>query len=181
MEILEKADENFRFEKLLDLPAELRVVIYGFYFESLPQLDEPTQPPLAKVSRLIRQESLPIFFGTCTFILSNALLIGSFQNPILVSIDRRRRRVTKGDFFGAMDAGYLQTMRRVLVEHWDDKVLWKKGQIAPEIISWDDEPVDDLSECGRSLVRYLETVETRPEGNALRKADITKLRELMTH
>ncbi|GIZ47052.1 hypothetical protein CKM354_001015300 [Cercospora kikuchii] len=65
---LETADANPSFKYLLDLPPELRVLIYGFYMSNFDStLQSPTQPPLTKVSTQIRQESLPIFYNTCTF------------------------------------------------------------------------------------------------------------------
>ncbi|PIA91563.1 hypothetical protein CB0940_09042 [Cercospora beticola] len=65
---LETADANPSFEHLLDLPPELRNRIYECYMSSFGSvLQSPTQPPLTKVSRQIREETLPIFYNTCTF------------------------------------------------------------------------------------------------------------------
>ncbi|PPJ51341.1 hypothetical protein CBER1_08616 [Cercospora berteroae] len=81
---LETADANPSFDHFLDLPPELRVLIYGFYMSSFDStLQSPTQPPLTKVSRLIRQESLPIFYNTCTFGL--ALVVQHKNLPLGVT------------------------------------------------------------------------------------------------
>lgn len=65
---LKDADENATFEKILDLPAELRNHIYEAYLaEFAEQLDCPSQPPLARTSRQMRAEVLPLFYGTKTF------------------------------------------------------------------------------------------------------------------
>lgn len=66
--VLEETDENPRFELFSDLAAELRVRIYevhfldfcyGRQFASLV-FCEP-DPPITKVSRLLRKEALPVF------------------------------------------------------------------------------------------------------------------------
>lgn len=59
---------NFRF---LDLAAELRVRIYKYHIQSeypgiFVSIKQP-QPAIAAVSRLLRNECLPIFYSTCTF------------------------------------------------------------------------------------------------------------------
>lgn len=65
---LERADKDatFRFE---DLPAELRVRVYELHLKSL---DTNTghflaPAPITQVSKLVRQESMPIFYQQCTF------------------------------------------------------------------------------------------------------------------
>jgi hypothetical protein len=64
---LEDADRDLRFDRLLELPAELRVLIYTFYFSGFDTLDAPAQPPVTKVCRLLREEALPLFYQTCRF------------------------------------------------------------------------------------------------------------------
>ncbi|KAK4549789.1 hypothetical protein LTR36_005090 [Oleoguttula mirabilis] len=66
---LEHADMVPRFEKLLELPPELRSAVYGHYvtgFSDKP-LHAPTTPPLARLSRQLKSEILPVFFSSCTF------------------------------------------------------------------------------------------------------------------
>ena len=70
IEKLEEADRNATFEKLFDLPAELRNHIYGAYLvEFAEQLECPSQPPLARVSKQARSEVLPLFYGQTTFLI----------------------------------------------------------------------------------------------------------------
>ncbi|KAF7191930.1 hypothetical protein HII31_06740 [Pseudocercospora fuligena] len=76
---LEAADDTKTFDRLMSLPAELRVLIYEWYFRDLDLSPEaqgrdafgiPTvksQPPLTKTCRVIREESLPIFYQESTF------------------------------------------------------------------------------------------------------------------
>ena len=167
MEILEEADENTGFERLLDLPPELRVLIYGLHFDSMPELREPVQPPLSKVSRLLRQESLPIFYSTCTFKLSDLF------SPVPAN---------KGNFFDALNEGYLRTIHNVSIEYYDGgvkKLLWNKDKATVKLTTWRDDWTDDRQQRAWPVAGYLETMRTRPEGNSLLKADIPKLRELV--
>jgi len=62
---LEQADEGATF-RLSELPPELRGLIFSYYFNSFVESDSPhlnCQPPITLVSRTIRQESLPLFYG----------------------------------------------------------------------------------------------------------------------
>lgn len=68
IEFLEQADEHVTF-RFLDLPPELRVHVYTYHLQSLSTMKGhfPTQPPITTVSKLLRQESLPLFYQNCTF------------------------------------------------------------------------------------------------------------------
>jgi hypothetical protein len=181
VEALEQADEVMKFQKLFDLPPELRVLIYTTYFDSLPKLEEPIQPPVCKVSRIIRQESLPIFFKTCTFTLSN--IFASYATSAYINNRGRKLGKTKGRLFDAIEDGHLQTLRSLAVQYDGNfgyqRLLWSKGQPSVKITTLRGEASDDHSRPSRNLARYLETTRTRPEGNNLLKADIHQLRELM--
>lgn len=65
---LESADAEMVFPKFVELPAELREVIYGLHFEDISEMlpSAPQQPPVTRVSRQIRRESLPLSYSTCT-------------------------------------------------------------------------------------------------------------------
>ncbi|KAK4496628.1 hypothetical protein PRZ48_012608 [Zasmidium cellare] len=69
--ILQRADDNPRFERFSHLAPELRNRIYEYYLGSLAQpIYAPSQPPLTLTSRLLRQETLPMFYSTSIFVLS---------------------------------------------------------------------------------------------------------------
>lgn len=79
VELLEAADEDKRFTKFQDLPAELRIHVYEYYFAHLREtnawMDDPLttlndgiqparlQAPLVKASQLLRRESLPLWYA----------------------------------------------------------------------------------------------------------------------
>lgn len=66
---LEAADDVAIFRHLFDLPPELRNRIYTLYHESLETLDYPRTPPLLRASRQLRQETLLLFYQSCTIFL----------------------------------------------------------------------------------------------------------------
>jgi hypothetical protein len=70
---LEQADDDATFERLSDLPPELRATIYKHYFQSLDdslaRRGYKYQPPITLVSRQVRQEALPLFYEHSTFIM----------------------------------------------------------------------------------------------------------------
>nr|OQO22342.1 hypothetical protein B0A51_08430 [Rachicladosporium sp. CCFEE 5018] len=67
--ILEQADDERTF-RLMDLPPELRNTIYVAYLASLPTMPMRfIQPPLCLASRQLRDDTLKVFFSTCSFTL----------------------------------------------------------------------------------------------------------------
>lgn len=63
VKLLEQADEELTFHNFLDLPPELRMSVYHFYMEKFPcDILCPSQPPLARTCRLLKQEVLPKFY-----------------------------------------------------------------------------------------------------------------------
>lgn len=64
--LMEVADDDCMFARFLYLPPELRNRIYQLHFETFEALSRPSPPPLSKVSRQLRQETLVLFFQTCT-------------------------------------------------------------------------------------------------------------------
>lgn len=66
--VLEKADEQAVFSKFMDLPPEIRCIIYEFYFFWLEDIPIPhRQPPLTIASSQVRTESLPLFYQVGSF------------------------------------------------------------------------------------------------------------------
>lgn len=70
--MLERADEDAKFPRFLELPPELREMVYGYSFEVSLRSDGKewrespyhlAAPPVASVSRLVRKESLPLFYA----------------------------------------------------------------------------------------------------------------------
>ena len=77
---LEKADDNATF-RLLELPPEIRNLIYELHFSDLGEISTSyAQPPLALASRQLRAEALPLFLGSATFVctIDNTLLFDMY-------------------------------------------------------------------------------------------------------
>lgn len=68
---METADDTARFEGFSDLPAELRVQIYELHFQDVykqsPLIGPPAEAPITRASRLLRKESLPVFYDMIRF------------------------------------------------------------------------------------------------------------------
>lgn len=62
---LEQADDDATFDRFLDLPPEIRQIVYQYHFDSSLASGEPKykyQPPLTMTSCMIRRETLPLFY-----------------------------------------------------------------------------------------------------------------------
>lgn len=65
---LERADNEATFDRFNDFPPEIRQIIFQYYFEWLQSNTwalRKYQPPITMVSRVVRQESLPLFYDYC--------------------------------------------------------------------------------------------------------------------
>lgn len=82
IELLKTADDQQSFDKFLDLPPELRERIAKYYIREFgAALTFPTQPPLARTSRLVRREVLPLFYQRCVFELHYEGISGNRIKP----------------------------------------------------------------------------------------------------
>ncbi|EME84354.1 uncharacterized protein MYCFIDRAFT_173359 [Pseudocercospora fijiensis CIRAD86] len=63
--LLETADEHSTLERFLDLDPAIRKQIFSMHLSSLEYHHIPTLPPVTRVSRLIRQETYPLFYDLC--------------------------------------------------------------------------------------------------------------------
>ena len=75
LETAEKLSDTFEdkreFPRFLELPPELRNAVYTFYFNGLKVVPQRfSQPPICKVSRELRVESLGLFYEHATFSIS---------------------------------------------------------------------------------------------------------------
>lgn len=87
---LEKADNEVKFTRFLELPAELRTIIYEKYFENLGDLPLlPHQPPLLLASGQVRNEALPKYYSHSTFTLG---FVTNLRTPDIMSNSPGRRQ-----------------------------------------------------------------------------------------
>ena len=168
VEVLEAADEQAEFSRFQDLAPELRVNIYKLYFLSLPMLEEPTQPPISKVLRLIRQESLPVFFETTTFIVK------IIKNPWWNSV------FNEPEYFSNMPENHIKKIRSLSIRNYDwqgpgaDKVVtWNRGKVS--FSTSNNEPIDKPSAVGQDIGVYLGSL----QGNILTNQTIPGLQKFI--
>lgn len=65
---LEEADKEHTFKKFFKLPPELRNRVYQFHFGAMPRkLQICMQPPITRTSKLMRDETLDLFFSWRAF------------------------------------------------------------------------------------------------------------------
>ena len=196
MNTLEQADEGTTFHHFLDLPAELRSHVYAHYFSSLPRLEQPVQPPISRVSRLVRQESLPIFYSTCTFVLNmceprypetDILYCSSDDSSDDDSDDDMLfTKATKGEFFASIDDGYLEAIREICIEKVmypmsglpngmrgsihikpnEGRISFRKRDLAPESMV-------------KGLSSHVRKMRKRSEKQCFTRADIDNLKNLI--
>ncbi|RMY90305.1 hypothetical protein D0864_01720 [Hortaea werneckii] len=68
VDILQSEDQRPKFHRFQELPPELRNRIYEYHFASFHQpICAPSQPPITKVSSLLRRETLQLFYHSCVF------------------------------------------------------------------------------------------------------------------
>ncbi|KAF2480268.1 hypothetical protein BDY17DRAFT_35246 [Neohortaea acidophila] len=64
IEVLEAADDAMAFHRFLDLPPELRKLVYEWHVKGFPEaIILPAKPPIAQTCHLIREEVLPVFYS----------------------------------------------------------------------------------------------------------------------
>lgn len=175
---LEEADEAQEFRYLVELPAELRLLVYTLYFKSLSELDEPVQPPILKTNSLIRQEALPLFYRNCTFLVTR-FVDSSYQCTGIDKLLTRAKfwdRISE-DYVGIMNNLELNYFERT--EYFDGTILlrWSDGDI--KIYTREGERIPNPGASSRRLAWYLWAIRIRSAGGGLRKADVVELRKLI--
>ncbi|KXS99834.1 hypothetical protein AC578_8873 [Pseudocercospora eumusae] len=74
--MLRAADDSATFDNFLHLPIAVRAMVYDHYMAEFPLvLEHPTQPPLTRTNKLIRNEALPSFHKASTFKLTFTTLV----------------------------------------------------------------------------------------------------------
>jgi hypothetical protein len=115
---LKVADKNSRFPRFQELAPELREMVYLYAMDD-KACTRPAPPPISRTNRLIRSESLPVFFKNVT--MNVHLFSGSQWKPShqeAVGIFKRNgtsMHISKDylDYFNyATEKGWVRHMRR---------------------------------------------------------------------
>lgn len=168
--LLEDADEKATFAGFSELPPEIRLEIYSFYFGSLPELIQPTQPPIARTSQAVRAESLSIFYKICNFVLDRGL-------PETYSTKHTRPGISYLKF---LTETHLSMIRRLSIV---------TSFFSGEVVEWDDSMAKAVARNGEeetqpcplstALIRHLSSVQAAPHGTGLTRADVAEIGKLM--
>jgi hypothetical protein len=118
---LEKADDSATF-RLLDLPPEIRNMIYELHLSDLGEINTCyAQPPLTLASRQLRAEALLLFLGCATFVftIDKTLIPDMFFSE---------------DHFTGCSAGLLSMLSASLSQvknfklTWGERVYYTRGR-----------------------------------------------------
>lgn len=93
---LEQADEDVTF-RLCDLPPELRSIIFSYYFDSIVEFNNARlkdQPPISRVSRMLRRETLPLFLKRFAFMFE----CSQYSDRLVAGTERFLSRTTAHSF-----------------------------------------------------------------------------------
>lgn len=166
---LETADEMATFERFMNLPPELRVLTYTIYFKSLPALSQPVQPPISKVSTLIRKESLPTFFKTCNFVFD---VTCTTARPFQL-------HSSPPSFFSRTDDERLKQIRHLTIDISiiGEEIRWQQGKI--KILGRSDSVERRPCPLATAVSRYLEGLANGSKETGLTRADFDEVRRLM--
>ena len=156
----------------MDLPPELRLQIYTSYSSSLGTVEQPTHPPITRVAHLVHKESLPLFYAVTRF------TVGWVRQAY-----RHRVAKKKCEFFQNTSAEDISLIRNLSIsfcclrEH--ELVEWTGGSIKyfrrakhPDATF---HIVNDPSELSMILAGYVASIDGKPGGRILKKANIERI------
>jgi hypothetical protein len=137
-ELLLTADQEGTFPRFMGLPAEIRVMVEEFYVAGLqkgmilmnksPPLSQtsansctlvsagealfsPAQPPLARTSKMMRKEVLPLFYCNCDFAISfSTFIAGPTRGSELIFLDNKSTA-----FLNSLAPGDMANIKQLLV------------------------------------------------------------------
>lgn len=182
--MLEHVDEKATFLRFLDLQPELRLQIYNHHFNSFAgtPANVISQPPITGVSRQVREESLPAFYGCFIF---EVIMTSSEYSSGPLSYSGRTIRLlqrTTAEQFG--------WIRRINVEFimspWSDSLrleidICNKRTPVKVSCSSSMYPLAFTPECEYDLTSELgeviRAIAARQKASKLRKDDLDHLRE----
>ena len=142
---LERYDEEAGFGRLMDLPPELRIQIFEHYFKDvMADVGENyagflTQPPITRVSKIMRQESLHVFLKCCTM---SILFVQDVRGPNPMD-SRFITGASTTDFLKKAPIECLQAVRKPRLRGWLDvsssSLRWQVKLDTPAVqVEWPD-------------------------------------------
>ncbi|KXT13530.1 hypothetical protein AC579_4152 [Pseudocercospora musae] len=150
LSLLKTADMNPRFERFSDLPPELRNKVYEHYFSEIRQtLYAPSEPPITRVSRDIRKETIKMYYDSCTFVFVLRLPKTSDCSLGLRSLQADARALTFPSqmrlFMTSVSPEHLAYVRKMVIQlvPYHEKELFYRDPKYKAISIWIDEEGSD--------------------------------------
>jgi len=173
---LEQADEDVTF-RLSDLPPELRNIIFSYYFDSVVEFRSVflrRQPPITYASRIIRRETLPLFFERFGFTFDYSL----YANRHAADPERYMSRTTAHSF---------ALMRHFIIRARSDAELTVdfannnnfSFKLTPPWNKCGEDHAGIRDHISAAVDSLLQEIVTRGEAWNLRTADIEALRNIL--
>ena len=179
VQILELADDNATFDRFLDLPPELRNRIYTFHFDAFASAEFPTTPPIARVSRQLRQETLVLFYqafkiriSTCTYATKRL-----FVSMPIHCLENLRR-------FEVHGAIVSETALSLVLRKWDVNLgtAGNDAHVSVDLLEWHvNYTVDGIAVKERveaRLKKEFEAIAAREGQKKLRRSDVDMFRRV---
>lgn len=169
----------------LKFAPELRLCVYEAYIDGLPHKpDTPTPPPLAAVSRQIRNEFLPVFWERSFFELTFVQRTLREQDPHLIPSS------AIGGFLERLSPDVAARMRKIVINVMDKQItknmVWDMSVMKVVIDAGGDgyEVQGGMTDDGRESMKYEERFyvplcsllaqgAAQKEGKGFRMEDIT--------
>lgn len=175
-EQLEQADEDVTF-RLCDLPPELRSIIFSYYFDSIVEFNNARlkdQPPISCASRMIRRETLPLFFKRFAFTFE----CSQFASTLTAET---------GKYLSRTSAHSFALIRHLAIWNgWDMKLtvdFHNNNKFSFKLTApWgklDDEHLGIRERVAAAVDSLLKEIVTRGEARNLRATDIEALRNIL--
>ena len=181
-DMMMESDDERTFSKLPDMPPEIPKAIYKFYLSHFQPdtLIEPSQPPLARICQMTRNEVLLLFYSTCTFGIQ-------FDTMSSSSPEHVRFRMTPMSyvFLNTLAPGCLGDLRKIdmLFEDKADVVRWDRCWVDIDLSPgarlcdvWSDEKMrKDGQRMKDKLRKVLRGISGRGQGKKLVLEDFNVL------
>ena len=167
----DKLEARRTFEGLVRLPPELRVYIFKMAMDAFDEpLFLPVQPPITFANRLLRTESLPIFYSRCRFevVVDYALDSRGLQDRSAAM------KITPScvDWFGAIPDRYYRHIKRLSVRFSRGVTIWLDLQAQLVTFWWHTRRIRMVEGADELLRLAVQEISPRGLGGY---ADISKL------
>lgn len=165
------------FSRFLDLPPEIRGLVYDHYFDFNPHhcIGVRVPPPVTEVNRLVRAEALPQFWSFRSLsMVMNFPMHGQDTDPAIPVLDEESRH-----FFCRAPKGHIEMVRSLHVKFEHYGLAWQLE------LARGDKPVTlrrvrgDKDMFDGQILEFLRSIGQRPDSPTFRRMDGLRLENLL--